>query len=437
MKTLPPVEWTLASLLCFTLTLPLCGAQVSKEKQKAKNKALLQEPAAPSHQAPQPVISFLFPAGGQRGKTVEITASGTNLVRAIDSEAIDSVRVSGSGVSARIVQATNHNVVRVALTISPDAALGEREFRFITRGGASNRARFIVGSLPELTENEPNSIPSEAQRIESLPVVLNGQIQQQDRDCFRFHANKGEKLVIAAQARVLIPYIADAVPGWFDAVLTLRDANGRKLAADDDFEFSPDPVIFFTVPADGDYIVEIADIIHRGRGDFVYRLTVGAVPYLTHIFPLGGRCGEEVQLKLSGVNLPNDTVKISLSSATLRKWIHVNRESLESNPLPLAVGNLPGFTETEPNNAFTNANAVQTPVAINGRIQQAGDSDWFSFPAKAGDKLVMEVLARRLNSPLDSVLTLFNASGRELAENDDNVDPAESLVTHQIGRAHV
>ena len=32
--------------------------------------------------------------------------------------------------------------------------------------------------------------------------------------------------------------------------------------------------------------------IYRGREDFVYRITIGELPFVTSIFPLGGRAGE-------------------------------------------------------------------------------------------------------------------------------------------------
>src|ERR1035438_10050341 len=43
----------------------------------------------------------------------------------------------------------------------------------------------------------------------------------------------------------------------------------------------------------------------------------------------------------------------------------------------------------------------------------------------------MEVMARRLESPLDSILTLYNFKQAVLAENDDWSDPLEAEVTHQ------
>ena len=50
---------------------------------------------------------------------------------------------------------------------------------------------------------------------------------------------KGQRLVVAAKARQLIPYLADAVPGWFQATLALSTAPGNELAYADDFRFDP------------------------------------------------------------------------------------------------------------------------------------------------------------------------------------------------------
>ena len=67
---------------------------------------------------------------------------------------------------------------------------------------------------------------------------------------------------------------------------------------------------------------------------------------------------------------------------------------------------------------------------MNGRIDQPGDVDVFAFEGRAGDQIVAEVYARRLGSPLDSVLRLTNAAGRQLAFNDDHEDKGAGLLTH-------
>ena len=59
-----------------------------------------------------------------------------------------------------------------------------------------------------------------------------------------------------------------------------------------------------------------------------------------------------------------------------------------------------------------------------------GDADHFAFQAEAGQTLALEVNARRLGSPLDSILTLYNSTGRKLAEHDD---PAPQAVPNALG----
>jgi hypothetical protein len=59
---------------------------------------------------------------------------------------------------------------------------------------------------------------------------------------------------------------------------------------------------------------------------------------------------------------------------------------------------------------------------INGRIDRPGDCDVFQFEGRAGDTIVAEVYARRLDSPLDSKLKLTDASGKQIAFNDDAED---------------
>jgi hypothetical protein len=54
----------------------------------------------------------------------------------------------------------------------------------------------------------------------------------------------------------------------------------------------------------------------------------------------------------------------------------------------------------------------------------------FRFEGRAGDQFVAEVVARRLDSPLDSILVLTDAAGKRLAFNDDFEDKGAGLTTH-------
>ena len=316
------------------------------------------------------------------------------------------------------------------VTISADAPPEDRELRLRTPAGFTNPMCFQVGVTPEISEQKPNDPDSPAAPAVNLPILLNGQIMPGDIDCFYFKAHKGQNLVIQAQARHLIPYMPDAVPGWFQAAITLYDANNRELAFADHYRFSPDPVIFYHVPQDGEYMVEIRDSIYRGREDFVYRLFVGEDPFITQMFPLGGKTGVATTASIAGWNLSKNRLPLdtrpgvdSIRQTALRgeKW---------SNRVLYAVDDLPESVEIEPNDTMQNAPRITLPQIVNGRIGKPGDVDLFQFEGRAGFEFVAEVFARRLDSPLDSLLRLTDASGRVLAWNDDNEDKGTGLNTH-------
>ncbi|MCK5802059.1 MAG: hypothetical protein KAI66_04470, partial [Lentisphaeria bacterium] len=176
----------------------------------------------------------------------------------------------------------------VEIEIAPDAKPGDRELRIFTARGVSNPMCFQVGTIPEVHEIEPNNTKAPDGPPQKTPFLLNGQILPGDIDRLRFEARKGQKLVVQTFARHLVPFLADAVPGWFQATVALYDEKGREVAYADDFRFDPDPVLLYDVPATGVYELEIRDSIYRGREDFVYRISVGELPFITRMFPLGG-----------------------------------------------------------------------------------------------------------------------------------------------------
>jgi hypothetical protein len=69
-------------------------------------------------------------------------------------------------------------------------------------------------------------------------------------------------------------------------------------------------------------------------------------------------------------------------------------------------------------------------MMINGRIDKPGDWDVFRIKGYAGQEIVAEVYARRLDSPVDSVLKITDATGKQIAFNDDTEDKASGLNTH-------
>ena len=334
--------------------------------------------------------------------------------------------------------------VTLEVNIAPDAPIGPHDLRLFGKNGLSLPLTFVVGDLPEaafptVTALTPRSAPGSAQAASEAasgglmvtpPVVVNGQILAGETKRIRFSGHQNQRLIIAVHARALIPYLADAVPGWFQAVVSLFDASGKELAYADDFRFQPDPVMAFQLPADGDYTLVIKDALYRGREDFVYRVTIGELPFVSGLFPLGGTAEKEMDFILNGWNLPTPIKHIKLPQATGLHTLGLGRCAAATGDVQVAVDDLPECVETEPNNTLHQAQPVTLPIIVNGRIAQASDEDWVRFTAKAGTPVVIEVVARRLRSPLDGMLQLFSADGTMLASNDDNDDLADGLTTH-------
>jgi hypothetical protein len=356
------------------------------------------------------------------------------LLRNLDKLSLDGLqKVSEEFGRPNLLQATPQidETVVIEIKIDSSATPGDREIRLCGPNGLTNPIHFQVGVLPEICEPDFNDPGMPVVTRANIPVVLNGQILPGEVDRFRFRAKQGQHLVIEAEARRLIPYFGDAVPGWFQATMTLYDALGKEVAYADDFRFDPDPVLYYEIPRDEDYVLEINDAIYRGREDFVYRIAVSEQPFITRIFPLGAHVDTAVSASVSGWNLPDQQLKLDTKGGAdgIRR-INLQQDGKLSNSVIYAVDDMPECVETEGNNTTAAAQKIVPPVIVNGRIGSSDDKDVFRFDGRAGQDIVVEVYARRLNSPLDSLIQLTDEAGKVLASNDDHEDKESGLMTH-------
>jgi hypothetical protein len=332
------------------------------------------------------------------------------------------------------------------VTVDPDAKPGRREVRVVTKRGVSNALPFYIGQVPEVARKPLKTCQKQVLGKEELalskrapedelvrvtvPCTVNGQLAAGWIDSYRFPASKGQRLVISAQARQLIPYVADGVPGWFQAVLRLFDSDGKEVAYNDDFRFHPDPVLLFDVPADDEYVLTIHEALFRGRESFTYRITIGELPFVTSIFPLGGRVGESVEIGMDGWNLANTRLELPpLDAKPGKHLIAAGDGTSVSNYVPFALDTLPECLDQEPNDGASQPQQVTLPIIVNGRADRPGDWDVFEVQGKAGETIVTEVQARRLGSPFDSFVKVTGPDGKIIALNDDHYDAASGLNT--------
>jgi hypothetical protein len=295
------------------------------------------------------------------------------------------------------------------ITIDPGATPGKHELRLKTALGLTNPIVFQVGQIPEINKQTQDEAETGPMLPVRAPVVLNGRIGPGGVDHFPLELMGGQKLVVAVQARGLIPYLADAVPGWFQPVVALYDENGKELAYGNECGYDIDPAFLVTIPHDGKYTLEIRDALYRGRNDFVYRINIADESLVGTLIPTGSRGGVPIGSRFSAQPLSGQ-VQAYLNSG---------------NSLPITH-------EVEPNDTGKTANPITMPHLVDGCISHPGDVDVFRIHGKAGETVVAEVYARRFGSPLDSLLRLIDANGKVVAWNDDYPDKESGLLTQHV-----
>jgi len=106
-----------------------------------------------------------------------------------------------------------------------------------------------------------------------------------------------------------------------------------------------------------------------------------------------------------------------------------------SNSRAFEIGDRPETREVEPNNDVGKEQPLQLPCLVNGRMESGGDQDRYRFSVAAGQRILVDCRARRIDSRMDAVLMLFDAAGRLVAESRDTQsgDPLLDFVSPSGG----
>jgi hypothetical protein len=384
---------------------------------------------ASSASAKAPTLDHLFPAGGSRGSTVEVTATGQFErwpVRAWAS--VPGIEIKPGPEKGKL-----------AVTISPDARPGVHWVRLFDDEGPTSPRPFVVGLLPEVVEVEPNDEAATAQRAEPSGVTVNGRLGKTgDVDSFRVALKQGQTLVASMEAN-------RRLGSPMDGVLQVASADGFVLAQNDD-DPDRDPRIAFEAPKDGDYLVrafafpfvQASSIRFAGDPGYIYRLTLTTRGMVDHAFPLAVSDAGPSEVEAVGWNVPEAARRQVVEGLEDVETLSISHPSL-ANPVEVRRVDEPSIVEVEPNDR-AHPQAIAPPVAVSGRIDRPGDVDTFAFQARKGDRLVFRVESRTFGRPLDGVLRIDDASGATIAEVDDarkGFDPEVRIATPADGTYRV
>ncbi len=392
-------------------------------------------------------LESVFPASAQVGTSTSVVFAGSGL------ESLSSARSSSPGLTFRKTK-DNEFIVEVAADTLP----GVYDVQTIGSNGVSTARTFCVTRQQHIVEQEPTE-PHTIQSV-ALNCVVSGRIRKGDVDSYRFSALTGN--------RVIIECWADRIDSSLRAMLELFDADGKRLSVNRGF-FGVDPVITGVIPADGDYIVRLHDLVYSGGDSHFYRLDVGTGPRVVFSVPPVVERGRTADVTLYGWNLKgseSNTVGVtgagSLHRASsvppLKDVQSVRPLSFESMivrvtapasgtnsplqrspaslavagfphyfgradvPIQIGVSDIPVVLEYDNNSART-AQVIDVPTAVAGQLTRGDERDWYAIDARSGEVFYFEAFGQRINSPVDLDISILDARGEvELAGFHDDVD---------------
>lgn len=172
-------------------------------------------------------------------------------------------------------------------------------------------------------------------------------------------------------------------------------------------------------------------------------------PVLTNVTPPGGQRGTAVRLEVAGTGLegkvevhseiPGSLTELS-ATGTAKQFLLEIAADAQPGAYPLALETDAGLTNTwlfsvssfpevgeaeaqrarlARNDFAARAQPIEVPIVVNGSLTEA-DRDVYRLPLKGGQRVVVEIEARRLGSAVDPVLSIRSSDGRVMVRSDDS-----------------
>jgi hypothetical protein len=358
--------------------------------------------------AAPPSVTYLTPAGAQRGTEVDVVAGGT-----FDTWPVD-VWTSGEGL--RFEPGKKKGQFKVS--VDPAAVPGPRWVRFTNELGSSVARPFYVGAIAEMQEKEPNELRKQATVVGERPMVVNGALGTSgDVDLFQVVLKQGATFVASVDANY-------GLGSSIDCLLQLLDEAGNVVAQNID-DRGLDPRIVFAVPRDGTYYVRMfgftavpaTAVKYAGGEDAVYRLTLTSGPFVDFAFPPLVSPGDVQPVTLRGWNLPDDLKPVSLPKAEASRRVRWLPHDFAGVAAVGAV-NVPLTVATE-TNAAGSPRKLEFPTAVAATLRRPGERHEYVLTGKKGSPVRIRVVSRTLGFPLDALVKIYKPDGTLQIRLDD------------------
>jgi hypothetical protein len=403
-------------LLTHILSLLITSGMLAQSAPEKPKKA-----AAVAKMAAKPIvptITTLSPRGLHLGVEQVFTLMGKDLAGA-------AVLTSHADFKP-VVDAAASTATKVVFKLEASVKLGRgsHDVWVKTATGESAKLKVYADDLAPQTRTAAD-FKSGPVKVAALPASLWGTLTETGQhDAYLFTAKAGEELVLD----LAITEVGSAAKS---PTLEIMDGSGSVLVVNRGLDSGSDPFLSWTAPSDGDYTVLVSNTTMDGSANHLYRLTIGALPYVTAFSPLSAKLGEPTTVKLIGHHLKGkDSLTVTPTQEGMMPLALGSHDIRYRSSPSLRVSTQPQISEVEANDDIAKAQVVNVPATINSSLAlqsrverptapasgEAGyDVDHFAFQAKKGQTWIIETLAAQAGSPADTKLEVLHADGKPVA----------------------
>lgn len=362
-------------------------------------------------------IESLSPPVVERGKTTRVTFVGR------DFGEVQDLWCSLSGSLKAVPVESKPSRVVMDITASADAPVGVCGVRLATRDGLSNAALLLV---------------------DDLPGTRWGTFREGTVDRYPLQVKAGES--------VSLEVVANRLGKDADPLVTIRDANGKRIAEHDN-----DPGLYFDCRFEhrfesaGTYTVEVRDARFKASEHHHYVLRMGKFPAERVASPPAIESGFDPEMPRSQLGSrfvnrkrPGDDgsswvpIVPSHGPVTVAEEFDEARDTAlsqaASGPATLGFMLSPGFRNPflPLDRHFVLGRIQATPAVVPGSLcgvlRTPGRSDAFQLRLAKGERIFVRGEARSLNSPADLELALVDKTGREQRRTAENTGTREEAA---------
>lgn len=369
--------------------------------ESATGKVVMAPAPAKLAMAVKPELTRVAPQAAHVGGELMVSIAGKNITTDMQ------VMTSYPGIKAQLVKSTvKPTTARVKITASSEVPRGAYEVWLKSAAGESARMKIYADDLAPLVAKAAD-FKEGAVSIAALPASLWGTLTEiGQHDAYLFKAKAGEELVFDLA-------VAQIGSKAKSPTLEILDAQHNVLAVNRGLDSGSDPFLAWKAPADGDYLAVVSNTTMDGSAEHAYRLTVGALPYVTAWAPLTAQAGKETKVTLIGHHLGGKATVMMKAEKEGMMNVPLDAGALRFRSMPaLRVSALPQAEEVEGNDDVAKAQVIAAPVTVGARLAQAHDVDCFAFEAKKGQSWIIETLAGMAGSPADTKIEVLHADGK-------------------------